>query len=130
MPIFAALDRVVVAAPSGFALSRAGARRALAGLALAAIVVVPVALSYERISGSPAPTTLAAKSEGPRGWLPEARHLQKILGFLYSSQPLPVLLAAGGALAMATLSVIPSFILFFALQKYFVQGIATTGIKG
>jgi multiple sugar transport system permease protein len=36
----------------------------------------------------------------------------------------------GGALAMATLSIIPPFILFFALQKYFVQGIATTGIKG
>ncbi|MDR1532131.1 MAG: carbohydrate ABC transporter permease [Clostridiales bacterium] len=36
----------------------------------------------------------------------------------------------GGALAMATLAMIPSFILFFALQKYFVQGIATTGIKG
>lgn len=36
----------------------------------------------------------------------------------------------GGALAMSTLSIIPLFILFFALQKYFVQGIATTGIKG
>jgi multiple sugar transport system permease protein len=36
----------------------------------------------------------------------------------------------GGALAMATLSMIPPFILFFALQKYFVQGITTTGIKG
>jgi multiple sugar transport system permease protein len=36
----------------------------------------------------------------------------------------------GGALAMSTLSVIPLFILFFALQKYFVQGITTTGIKG
>ncbi len=36
----------------------------------------------------------------------------------------------GGALAMATLSMIPCFILFFALQKYFVQGIATSGIKG
>ncbi len=36
----------------------------------------------------------------------------------------------GGALAMSTLSVIPLFILFFALQKYFVQGVATTGIKG
>ncbi len=36
----------------------------------------------------------------------------------------------GGALAMSTLSVVPAFILFFALQKYFVQGIATTGIKG
>ena len=36
----------------------------------------------------------------------------------------------GGALAMATLSIIPPFILFFSLQKYFVQGITTTGIKG
>ena len=36
----------------------------------------------------------------------------------------------GGALAMSTLSMVPSFILFFALQKYFVQGISTTGIKG
>ena len=36
----------------------------------------------------------------------------------------------GGALAMSTLSMVPLFILFFALQKYFVQGISTTGIKG
>ncbi len=36
----------------------------------------------------------------------------------------------GGALAMSTLSIVPPFILFFALQKYFVQGITTTGIKG
>lgn len=36
----------------------------------------------------------------------------------------------GGALAMATLSIVPAFILFFSLQKYFVQGIATTGLKG
>jgi multiple sugar transport system permease protein len=36
----------------------------------------------------------------------------------------------GGALAMSTLSVVPAFILFFLLQRYFVQGIATTGLKG
>ena len=36
----------------------------------------------------------------------------------------------GGALAMATLSIVPAFILFFSLQEYFVQGITTTGIKG
>jgi multiple sugar transport system permease protein len=36
----------------------------------------------------------------------------------------------GGTLAMASLSMIPPFILFFSLQKYFVQGISTTGIKG
>src|SRR5512136_128887 len=36
----------------------------------------------------------------------------------------------GGAMAMAALSMVPPFILFFSLQKYFVQGITTTGIKG
>jgi multiple sugar transport system permease protein len=36
----------------------------------------------------------------------------------------------GGALAMGTLSMVPLFILFFSLQRYFVQGITTTGIKG
>jgi multiple sugar transport system permease protein len=36
----------------------------------------------------------------------------------------------GGAMAMSTLSMIPCFTLFFSLQKYFVQGITTTGIKG
>ena len=36
----------------------------------------------------------------------------------------------GSMFAMSVLSLIPSFVLFFSLQKYFVQGIATTGIKG
>ncbi|MDR1542696.1 MAG: carbohydrate ABC transporter permease [Clostridiales bacterium] len=36
----------------------------------------------------------------------------------------------GPMLAMSVLSMGPCFILFFTLQKYFVQGIATTGIKG
>jgi multiple sugar transport system permease protein len=36
----------------------------------------------------------------------------------------------GPMFAMSVLSLLPCFILFFALQKYFVQGIATTGIKG
>ncbi|MDR2760200.1 MAG: carbohydrate ABC transporter permease [Spirochaetaceae bacterium] len=36
----------------------------------------------------------------------------------------------GSMFAMAVLSIVPCFILFFFLQKYFVQGIATTGIKG
>lgn len=36
----------------------------------------------------------------------------------------------GGALAMSTLSIIPAFVLFFSLQRYFVQGITTTGLKG
>lgn len=36
----------------------------------------------------------------------------------------------GSMFAMSVLSLIPCFILFFSLQKYFVQGVATTGIKG
>ncbi|GAB4568093.1 MAG: carbohydrate ABC transporter permease [Anaerolineae bacterium] len=36
----------------------------------------------------------------------------------------------GATLAMSTLAIIPSFALFFSLQKYFVQGITTTGLKG
>ena len=36
----------------------------------------------------------------------------------------------GELLAMALLSIIPSVILFFVNQKEFVEGIATTGLKG
>jgi len=36
----------------------------------------------------------------------------------------------GSMFAMSVLSLIPCFILFFSLQRYFVQGITTTGIKG
>jgi multiple sugar transport system permease protein len=36
----------------------------------------------------------------------------------------------GATLSMSALSVVPPFILFFFLQKYFIQGITTTGIKG
>ena len=36
----------------------------------------------------------------------------------------------GAMLAMSVVSLIPSLVIFFALQKYFVDGISTTGIKG
>ncbi|MCO5185622.1 MAG: carbohydrate ABC transporter permease [Anaerolineae bacterium] len=36
----------------------------------------------------------------------------------------------GAIFAMATLSLVPVFILFIAFQKYLVQGISTTGLKG
>jgi multiple sugar transport system permease protein len=36
----------------------------------------------------------------------------------------------GSMFAMSALSLVPCFVLFFSLQKYFVQGISTTGIKG
>ncbi len=34
------------------------------------------------------------------------------------------------AMAAATLLSLPSLLLFFAMQRYFVQGIATSGLKG
>lgn len=33
-------------------------------------------------------------------------------------------------MAMSFLSILPLIILFFAAQKYFVEGIATSGLKG
>lgn len=36
----------------------------------------------------------------------------------------------GPMFAMSVLSLVPSLVLFFSMQKYFVEGIATTGIKG
>jgi multiple sugar transport system permease protein len=36
----------------------------------------------------------------------------------------------GSMFAMSVLSLVPCFLLIFSLQKYFVQGISTTGIKG
>lgn len=36
----------------------------------------------------------------------------------------------GPMMAMSVLAIVPAFLLFFTLQKYFVRGIATTGIKG
>lgn len=98
LPLLAAADRCLRPAPGGgVSVSLTGARRALAGLALVAILVVPIAVANEVISGSPAPTTLAAKSEGPRSWMPDGRHVTRIFSFLLAGQPLPVLLATGGA---------------------------------
>jgi ABC-type glycerol-3-phosphate transport system permease component len=36
----------------------------------------------------------------------------------------------GAVLAMALCSIIPGIILFFSAQKYFIEGITSTGIKG
>ena len=36
----------------------------------------------------------------------------------------------GQLLAMSLLSIVPSAIVFFFAQKHFVEGIATTGLKG
>ena len=36
----------------------------------------------------------------------------------------------GAMFAMATLSIMPAMIMFFCLQKYLVEGISTSGLKG
>ena len=36
----------------------------------------------------------------------------------------------GQVMAMSFLAVLPVILLFFAAQKYFVEGIATSGLKG
>ena len=36
----------------------------------------------------------------------------------------------GQVMAMSFLAVVPVILLFFAAQKYFVEGIATSGLKG
>ncbi|MDU3059458.1 MAG: ABC transporter permease, partial [Klebsiella oxytoca] len=33
-------------------------------------------------------------------------------------------------LAMASISILPSIIVFFLAQRYFVQGVTSSGIKG
>lgn len=102
LTLLAAIDLVVRGRPDGrgFELSTASLRRALVGLAVAAAVVVPVGLAYLAMSGSAVPTTLAAKSSGPPGFVPELRFLRAIFGIVFPSQPLAALLAAGGALEL------------------------------
>jgi multiple sugar transport system permease protein len=36
----------------------------------------------------------------------------------------------GAMFAMASLSILPVMMVFFVLQKYIVEGISTTGLKG
>jgi len=97
----AAADRALVAREDGWRLDRTGMRDALAGLAVAAVVVVPLAVAFAAMSGSPLPTTFAAKSGGAWSTLPPLRHLAGAFTLLFSSQPLPALLAMGGAVELA-----------------------------
>jgi hypothetical protein len=53
------------------------------------------------MSGSPLPTTLAAKSEGPPAALPPLRHLAGVVELLFAAQAIPTLLAAAGAVELA-----------------------------
>jgi hypothetical protein len=79
-------------------------RRAVKGLATgalcAALVLAAFAVFSLVVSGSPLPTTYAVKTDGPRSLLPSGLYLLRVVGVLFRPHPLPVLLAAGGALVL------------------------------
>lgn len=75
--------------------------RALAvGLALAALVLIPAALVYAAIGGSPLPTTFGSKAGAVRRWWPDAQYAYLVLGILFRPLPFAVLAAGAGALAL------------------------------
>jgi hypothetical protein len=103
----AGLDRLLVfrcEPEGGLAWLRPGRRELTAlarGAAVAALAVVPVALYYLAIGGSPLPTTLAAKTgHGGSLHLPQLRYLHVALGMLLRSQPWATLLAPAGVVAL------------------------------
>lgn len=103
----AAADRLLVfRRAEGGALAwrrpgRGALGRLLAGAGLAALAVVPVALLFVWIDGSPVPTTLAAKTDGGSGpHLPDLQYLQVAFGILLRSQPWLTVLAPAGAVEL------------------------------
>ena len=65
----------------------------------------------------------------PLIFINSVRHFPLSLA-LRLSMDLSDMVSWNNALAMSVLAIIPPTILFFAAQKYFVEGIATSGIKG
>ena len=101
LPLLAALDRCLVADAGGWRVDARRLRAALVGLAVSALVLVPVGALFWVVSGSPLPTTLGAKTAGAPLFAPPLRDLAAMLGVLFAAQPLPTLLAAGGAIELA-----------------------------
>lgn len=100
----ATVDRLLLPGPSAAAETAAVRASRLGkvglGLLLAMTVLVPAALAYTHLGGSPLPGTFAAKTAGARTWLPDTSYLRVVFGILFSSQPWMTLLAAGGALTL------------------------------
>jgi hypothetical protein len=101
LPLLAAADRLLVADATGWRVDRAALRHVAAGLGVAALLLLPVGAAFAAMSGSPLPTTLAAKSEGPPAALPPLRHLAGVVELLFAAQAIPTLLAAAGAVELA-----------------------------
>jgi hypothetical protein len=98
----ALLDRVVLLHRDGDEL-RLGSpswRRLLGGLAMAAIVVVPVMVVYQALAGTPLPTTFDTKAGYATPGLPRGRYLFEVVGVLAATQPVATLLAPAGVLAL------------------------------
>jgi multiple sugar transport system permease protein len=66
---------------------------------------------------------------GPLIYLNETKLFTVSLGLQMFSDPSAVT-QWGSLFAMSILSLVPVFIIFLLFQKYLVQGIATTGLKG
>jgi hypothetical protein len=75
-------------------------RRILPGVALALLLLTPLAVFNLAVGDSPLPTTFVAKAGGSRDWLPGLQYLYAILRIFFSVQPWSVLLAAGGAVEL------------------------------
>lgn len=69
----------------------------LTPLIASALLLVPIALFYFSLSGSPAPSTLAAKTRPDL--LPSGAYLRLVLDVFWRSQPILTLLALGGVVA-------------------------------
>ncbi len=82
-------------------LAGGGWRRLLPGAGLALLVLLPMIAFNLIVTGSPLPTTFAAKAGGGRDWLPGLQELFNILSIFFSVQPWSLLLAAGGAVELA-----------------------------
>lgn len=106
-----------VASGAGSVSDRLGA--IAADVAIGVSVLAPVAVFNLAVSGSPLPTTFAAKAEGVSRLLPDLHTLYLALGLFFRSHPLYLLLAAGGGCALLArrlsghrLSLLPALWLF------------------
>jgi len=96
--VLALADRLLLPAPG--ARRRESARGVAVGAACALAVVLPAVVFALYTSGSPLPTTYSVKTDGVRSLLPSGLYLLRVLGVLFRSHPLPVLLAAAGAVRL------------------------------
>lgn len=103
--VLALVDRLIrwdPAAGEGFHPHWSGQPRdLLAGIAAAAIVLLPTAIFYRVVGGSFLPTTFAVKTAPAHDLVPSGRYLAAVLDVVFRSQPLMLLLAGAGALRLA-----------------------------